>query len=103
MALTYLVCFDIEDDKIRRKVGTALLAYGNRVQYSVFEIQVRTDSVLRKLKAELTEIIQRYGSDHDEISESVDIRFYYLNSVTLARSSTLNDAPIGLFPSATIL
>ena len=101
--LTYLVCFDIDDDKIRRKVGTTLLAYGNRVQYSVFEIQVRTDSMLRQLKTELTDIISRYTCDKDDVNESIDIRFYYLNKVTLARSSTLNDEAIGLFPSATIL
>ncbi|WP_036566871.1 CRISPR-associated endonuclease Cas2 [Oceanospirillum beijerinckii] len=97
MPLTYLVCFDIENDKIRRKLGNALLACGRRVQYSVFEIRVLTDSQLAELKSKLTEIMEASENPDD------DIRFYYLNSTTLARSSTLENEPVGHFPSATIL
>lgn len=45
---TYLIAYDISDDKKRAKVMSALLAYGNRVQYSVFEV-VLTDSQLKHL------------------------------------------------------
>ncbi|MEM1725493.1 MAG: CRISPR-associated endonuclease Cas2 [Thermoplasmata archaeon] len=44
----YLIAYDISDDKKRAKVMSALLAYGNRVQYSVFEV-ILTDSQLKHL------------------------------------------------------
>ena len=34
----YVVSYDIGSDKLRNKVAKVLLGYGNRVQYSVFEI-----------------------------------------------------------------
>lgn len=97
MKQIYLVCFDIEDDKIRRKIGDKLLAYGHRVQYSVFEIAITQDSQLKQLKAQLNALLEQA----DTISN--DLRFYNLNTTTLARSFTLNEQPIGVFPSATIL
>ncbi|KUI97422.1 CRISPR-associated endonuclease Cas2 [Vibrio sp. MEBiC08052] len=62
MALKYLVCFDIEDDKIRRRMGNKLLEFGERVQYSVFEIKCRTESQLNGLKRELEKLME--GSEN---------------------------------------
>lgn len=39
--MNYLICFDITDDKTRRKVVNTLQAFGERVQYSVFEVQLK--------------------------------------------------------------
>lgn len=97
MQLIYLVCFDIENDRIRRRIGNALLAYGQRVQYSVFELGFKNERQLIELKQQLAEIMQ------DSKTSSDDIRFYYLNRTTLARSATLEDEPVGQFPSAIIL
>lgn len=36
----YLVCFDISDDKKRKKVAKRLLSLGERVQWSVFEVEL---------------------------------------------------------------
>lgn len=72
MSLTYLVCFDIENDKARRKVGNLLLAYGDRVQYSVFEIALTNQSQLTELKYRLSKILHQHPNPDD------DLRFYYL-------------------------
>lgn len=93
----YLVCFDIENDRVRRKVGEELLAYGQRVQYSVFEIALARTSQLTQLKARLNKLFAEADNPSD------DLRFYNLNAVTLANSSTLDNQPVGLFPSATVL
>lgn len=39
--MNYLVCFDISDDKIRRRIVRRLDEYGTRVQFSVFEVQLK--------------------------------------------------------------
>jgi len=36
MRITYLVCYDISDDRRLRQVHKYLLGFGDRVQYSVF-------------------------------------------------------------------
>jgi CRISPR-associated protein Cas2 len=60
MRTSYLVCYDICDDKRLRKVFKAMRNYGDHLQYSVFECQLtRTD--LARCKAELNRIIH-----HDE-------------------------------------
>jgi len=48
----YLISYDIPDDKRRGKIAHLLEGYGERVQYSVFEIWV-TDRELEKLRAQL--------------------------------------------------
>jgi len=60
MRTSYLVCYDICDDKRLRKVFKVMRAFGDHLQYSVFECQLtRTDMV--RLRAELARIIH-----HDE-------------------------------------
>ncbi|MGY0615620.1 CRISPR-associated endonuclease Cas2 [Vibrio sp. FJH11] len=63
-----LACFDIEDDKIRRKVGNKLGEYGNRVQKSVFEVVFKHNNEASSVFEELDAIVE----DGD------DIRFYPL-------------------------
>lgn len=60
MRNTYLVCYDICDDKRLRKVFKTMRNYGDHLQYSVFECQW-TSIDLAKCRHELSEIIK-----HDE-------------------------------------
>jgi CRISPR-associated protein Cas2 len=56
MRFTYLVCYDICDDKRLRKVFQTMRKYGDHIQYSVFECQW-TETDLVKCKAELAAVI----------------------------------------------
>ena len=56
MRSTYLVCYDISDDKRLRKVFQAMRGYGDHLQYSVFECQF-TPADLAACRAELAAII----------------------------------------------
>ena len=56
MRTSYLVCYDICEDKRLRKVFQILRGYGDHLQYSVFECQL-TRSDLARLRADLAEVI----------------------------------------------
>ena len=56
MRTSYLVCYDICDDKRLRRVFKTMRGYGDHLQYSVFECQLTTTDLVR-LRAELSEII----------------------------------------------
>ena len=56
MRNSYLVTYDISDDKRLRKVFQTLRGFGDHLQYSVFECQLtRTDLI--RLRAELAQVI----------------------------------------------
>lgn len=56
MRNSYLVCYDISDDKRLRRVFKIMRAWGDHLQYSVFECQL-TRSDLARLRSELSEVI----------------------------------------------
>jgi len=56
MRTTYLVCYDIANDKRLRKVFKTCRNYGEHLQYSVFECDLN-GSELVQLEHELREII----------------------------------------------
>jgi CRISPR-associated protein Cas2 len=56
MRQSYLVCYDISDDKRLRKVFQAMRNYGDHLQYSVFECQFRPLDLAR-CRNELSGII----------------------------------------------
>ncbi len=56
MRKTYLVTYDIRDDKRLRKVFKTMRNWGDHLQYSVFECQLNRVELLQ-LKAELRPII----------------------------------------------
>jgi len=53
MRISYLVCYDICEDKRLRKVFQIMRGYGDHLQYSVFECQL-TATDLARLRAELS-------------------------------------------------
>lgn len=56
MRQSYLVCYDISDDKRLRKVFQTMRNFGDHLQYSIFECQF-TESDLVRCRAELSQII----------------------------------------------
>jgi CRISPR-associated protein Cas2 len=56
MRVSYLVCYDICDEKRLRMVFKKMRAYGDHLQFSVFECQM-TPIDLAKCRADLSEII----------------------------------------------
>lgn len=91
--LIYLVCFDIQDDKSRRRVGKELLKHGRRVQYSVFEVAFKQANQLDNLKPRLKK----------HLEPGDDLRFYFLPKIARDSSYTIEDDPVALFPSAITL
>ena len=56
MRTSYIVTYDISDDKRLRKVFQTMRKYGDHLQFSVFECQL-TPSDLVRCRADLTKII----------------------------------------------
>jgi CRISPR-associated protein Cas2 len=63
MRTSYLVCYDICDEKRLRKVFKAMRNYGDHLQYSVFECQMTASDLIR-CRAELAGIIHH---DQDQV------------------------------------
>lgn len=63
-----LVSYDISDNKLRTKFSKFLEKYGNRIQYSIFEIK-NSDTYLRKIQTR----IETYFGEKFEQSDSVYI------------------------------
>lgn len=59
-----LVSYDIADDGRREDVSDLLAAHGARVQYSVFEVTLRTKREVQQLRARLRRLIDR---DEDQV------------------------------------
>ncbi len=60
MRQSYLVCYDIANDKRLREVFKTMRAFGDHLQYSVFECQFTTSDLIR-CRTQLSSIIH-----HDE-------------------------------------
>ena len=63
MRRTYIVCYDIADPKRLRNVFKKMRAWGDHIQFSVFECRLRKLDLVR-LRAELSEIIHH---DQDQV------------------------------------
>ena len=92
----YLVCFDIEDNRFRRLLGNRLLAYGHRVQHSVFEITLKNDGQLKQLRRSITKL-------QIEHQETGNIRFYRLFKPCRDASFTLDGAALMEFPGLIVV
>ncbi len=62
--LLYVVCFDISNDSKRRRVSRRLEHFGQRVQYSVFEVVFKSQRSLQSLRKELREHLDEEDSLH---------------------------------------
>jgi hypothetical protein len=62
MRNTFLVCYDIRDDKRLRHVYKAMRDFGDHLQYSIFECQF-TPIDLAKCRHVLGDIIKHNGAD----------------------------------------
>jgi CRISPR-associated protein Cas2 len=82
---SYLVCYDIDDNRERQRTAKLLERHGQRVQYSVFELHLRNAAQLRDLQQGLRDIL---GDDSDEV------RFYRLTANAISASHSLSGAPI---------
>ncbi len=91
----WLVCYDIEDDRERRRVHNCLRRYGKRVQKSVFEVTFPERKLFKQ--AEMVEELRKIAG------EDANIRFYNLTAKGLERSWTLNGDAIMERPGAIIL
>lgn len=89
----YLACFDITNDTARTRMGKYLAEYGQRVQKSVFEIAVRSDSELERLKAQAAPLL----------APGDDLRFYALCRACRRRSHDHRGGRIAYLPAVTIL
>lgn len=89
----YLACFDITDDKNRTKLGNKLGAFGNRVQYSVFEISVKTPKEFEQLAEELKQWLE----------EGDSLRFYHLCQRCREKSQDQSGDRIAYFPAGLVI
>lgn len=71
--LLYLICYDIADDKRRKKIADTLEGYGSRVQYSVFECVLKN-----KQYKQLQQKLQKIFKEQED-----SIRFYSISRHTL--------------------
>jgi CRISPR-associated protein Cas2 len=63
MRSSYLICYDIADDKRLRQVFKTMRGWGDHLQYSVFECQLTAADLVR-VRAELATIIHQ---DEDQV------------------------------------
>ncbi len=61
MRSSYLVCYDIADDKRLRRVFKTMRGFGDHLQFSVFECQLTAGDLIR-CREELRQIIH-HGED----------------------------------------
>lgn len=93
-ALTlYVVCFDITDDSVRRKVVKYLLEYGDRVQYSVFELAFKRKNQLTNLQSRIKERLEMGD----------EVRFYRLCANCKANSLAIPASAIAHWPAAVLI
>lgn len=90
-----LICYDIVDDRRRTRLSKVLGEYGDRIQYSVFVVDISPARLLR-LKTEAKAVINSSADsilfcDLGKVSELSDKRFSYLGQT---RDITDNDVLI---------
>lgn len=76
----YVISYDIDKDKIRNKIAKLLEDYGKRVQYSVFECDIK-ESQYEELYSRLAQIMS------GEVEGN--IRFYVLCKSCVSKTAIL--------------
>lgn len=77
----------------RRKVGNALLSYGDRVQESVFEVSIKNDVQLAELR---TQLLARLESGDS-------LRFYHLCKSCRSQCKDEQGDTLLSFPAAIVI
>lgn len=95
--LAFVACFDISDDRLRRKVGQRLGHFGVRVQRSVFEIAVNSHDELTALKLEIAAWISDDENDED------NLRFYPLCKACRKKACDHQGERVASFPAAVVM
>lgn len=78
-----VVCYDIPDDKRRNRVSDILEGFGERVQWSVFECDIKPEHA-KRLKEKLAKVLK----DEDSV------RYYYLCGECLTKVEVVNGPPV---------
>lgn len=79
-----VVSYDIPEDKRRTKVMKILKDFGQHVQYSVFECDVR-----EQVYARMRKLLERH------IVADVDsVRFYFLDEDTVKKIEVIGNTPV---------
>ena len=86
-----LISYDISDDRLRTKIAKTMEAYGERVQYSVFECHLRAPA-LRELKERLAARLENAGPTDS-------IRFYRLCAGCVKGAHVMGSGGISENPS----
>ncbi|SEH08757.1 CRISPR-associated endonuclease Cas2 [Candidatus Venteria ishoeyi] len=89
----YVVCYDVTKDKIRERIAKTLKEYGDRIQYSVFEISLKNQNELDILCNRLKNIAD----------EDTKIGFYRLCANCRQDSRTLDGERLAEMPAVVIL
>jgi len=80
----YVAAYDIPDSRRRKKISDILEAYGIRVNYSVFEIVLKSKAQVKTLEARL---LKQLNPKEDSL------RIYALCETCLAKSWSLGEEP----------
>lgn len=78
-----VVCYDVPDDRRRNKIGKILEGFGTRVQKSVFECDMKPESI-KILKQKLARILKAEDS----------MRYYYLCAQCILKVEVVNGPPV---------
>ena len=84
--MKYLITYDIEDDKKRKKISDELESFGYRVNYSVFECELN-QTKLKKLTQRLEELVDKNTIAFDFIIFVKTVYQNHLNFVAKMKSS----------------
>jgi CRISPR-associated protein Cas2 len=79
-----IVSYDVSDDKRRRKVMKQMENFGRRVQFSVFECELRAEQIVT-LKGRLAPLVKE---------KEDSIRFYFLPEDAVAKIETMGDGGV---------
>ncbi|MDM8562041.1 CRISPR-associated endonuclease Cas2 [Candidatus Marithioploca araucensis] len=89
----YVVCYDVNDDRVHNQIAQVLLKYGNQVQFSVFEVMLRSQDELKVLLEKLRKVAD----------EQTNIRLYRLCENCRKMSCNLDQEEIAKMPAVIII
>lgn len=81
--MIYLLCYDLNDDRLRDRAAQMLLKHGQRVQESVFELWFLAPAQFNRLQTELRALLP----------PNTNVRWYRLTDAGMADSGSLDRFP----------